>query len=75
MNIVFFFLQFYTLYDRETGKIRGKTSAKNVTNSKYHLTSFLAEEDKLPFEIKEVVRIRANEKFSKYYECFDEIGE
>lgn len=38
-------------------------------------SDYKGDEDKLPFEIKEVVRIRANEKFSKFYECFDEIGE
>uniref|UniRef100_A0A915PIB0 Protein kinase domain-containing protein n=1 Tax=Setaria digitata TaxID=48799 RepID=A0A915PIB0_9BILA len=33
------------------------------------------DDEQLPFEIKDVVRIRANEKFSKCYDCMDEIGE
>ncbi|EFO24899.2 CAMK/MLCK protein kinase [Loa loa] len=33
------------------------------------------DDEQLPFEIKDIVRIRANEKFSKYYDCMDEIGE
>ncbi|VDN19194.1 unnamed protein product [Gongylonema pulchrum] len=39
------------------------------------LTEIAVEDEQLPFEIKDVVRIRANEKFSKYYECMDELGE
>uniref|UniRef100_A0AAF5RTC1 Protein kinase domain-containing protein n=1 Tax=Wuchereria bancrofti TaxID=6293 RepID=A0AAF5RTC1_WUCBA len=33
------------------------------------------DDEQLPFEIKDIVRIRANEKFSKYYDCMNEIGE
>ncbi|CAG9531666.1 unnamed protein product [Cercopithifilaria johnstoni] len=33
------------------------------------------DDEQLPFEIKDVVRIRANEKFSKYYDCMNELGE
>ncbi|VDO31105.1 unnamed protein product [Onchocerca flexuosa] len=33
------------------------------------------DDEQLPFEIKDVVRIRADAKFSKYYDCMDELGE
>uniref|UniRef100_A0A8R1TUF5 Protein kinase domain-containing protein n=1 Tax=Onchocerca volvulus TaxID=6282 RepID=A0A8R1TUF5_ONCVO len=33
------------------------------------------DDERLPFEIKDVVRIRADAKFSKYYDCIDELGE
>uniref|UniRef100_A0A0R3RYV5 Protein kinase domain-containing protein n=1 Tax=Elaeophora elaphi TaxID=1147741 RepID=A0A0R3RYV5_9BILA len=33
------------------------------------------DDEQLPFEIKDVVRIRGNEKFSKHYDCMDELGE
>ncbi|VDK80082.1 unnamed protein product [Litomosoides sigmodontis] len=38
-------------------------------------SDYQVDDEPLPFEIKDVVRIRANEKFSKYYDCMDELGE
>uniref|UniRef100_A0A915C9A3 Protein kinase domain-containing protein n=1 Tax=Parascaris univalens TaxID=6257 RepID=A0A915C9A3_PARUN len=57
------------------GSLSASTSADTSGRIVVDESDYRLEEDKLPFEIKEVVRIRANEKFSKYYECFDEIGE
>ncbi|MFH4975250.1 hypothetical protein AB6A40_001959 [Gnathostoma spinigerum] len=51
------------------------TSAESEGRIIVDETDYRSERDELPFQIKDVVRIRANEKFSKYYECLDEIGE
>lgn len=45
---------------------------KNLHN---YIKKNLVEDEPVPFEIKDVVRIRAEEKFAKYYECLEELGE